>query len=135
MGFASAQPIHESRDDQDFLFAVPALLLLASPVRADCNYPNFDFSPEKNGGVVVDMKVTDGAPCTHNFTEGPGYRFTSVGIDRMPEQGSLKRVGGNRFVYRPAAGYTGEDFYGVKVCATKGGAKGRSTIYYVATIE
>ncbi len=115
--------------------AIPALVVLASPARADCKYPTFDFFPEKNGGLVVDMKVTDGAPCTHNFAEGPGYKFTSVGIDRMPEHGALKREGGNRFVYHPATGYTGKDFYGVKVCATKGGAKGCSTIYYVATIE
>ena len=117
------------------LLAVPAFVLLASPVLADCNYPTFDFFPEKNGGVVIDMKVTDGALCTHNFAEGPGYRFTSVGIDRMPEHGSLKREGGNRFVYRPAAGFTGKDFYGVTVCAIKSGAKGCVTIYFVATIE
>ena len=42
------------------LLVVPALVLLASSARADCNYPTFDFFPEKNGGVVVDMKVTDG---------------------------------------------------------------------------
>ena len=39
------------------LLAFPVLMLLAAPVRADCNYPTFDFFPEKNGGVVVDMKV------------------------------------------------------------------------------
>jgi hypothetical protein len=112
-----------------------ALILLAAPAHAECTYPVFDFFPEKNGGVVVDMKVTDGASCTHNFAEGPRYKFTSVGIDRQPEHGSLKKQGVNRFVYRPAAGYTGKDFYGVKVCATKGAAKGCSTIYYVATVE
>jgi hypothetical protein len=117
------------------LLAVPALMLLASPGRADCNYPGYEFFPEKNGGVVVDMKVTDGAPCTHRFAEGPGYKFTSVGIDRMPEHGALKRDGTNRFVYRPAAGFTGKDFYGMKVCAIKGGAKGCTVIYYVATVE
>jgi hypothetical protein len=117
------------------LLAIAAIVALAAPARAACNYPSFDFFPEKNGGVVVDEKVTDGAPCTHNFAEGPGYKFTSVGIDRMPEHGSLKKEGVNRYVYRPAAGFTGKDFYGVKICATKDGLKGCSTIFYVATVE
>ena len=112
-----------------------AFVLCAASAHAECTYPAYEFFPEKNGGVVVDMKVTDGASCTHYFAEGPGYKFTSVTLDRQAEHGSVKKDGVNHFVYRPAAGFKGKDFYGVKICATKGAAKGCTTIYYVATIE
>jgi hypothetical protein len=91
--------------------AAVSLVLFAAPARAECVHPTFDFFPEKNGGVVVNMKVSDGSQCTHNFAEGPGYKFTSVSIHLQPEHGSLKREGAYRFVYRPAAGFTGKDAY------------------------
>jgi hypothetical protein len=118
-------------------FGLPALtlFLLSAPAHAECTYPAYEFFPEKNGGMVVEMKVSDGASCTHNFAEGPGYKFTSVAIDRQPEHGSVKKDGVNHFVYRPSPGFKGRDFYGVKICATKGAAKGCVTIYYLATVE
>jgi hypothetical protein len=117
--------------------ALPALafILCATSAQADCSYGAFEFFPEKNGAVVVEMKVTDGGFCTHKYGEGPGYKFTSVTLDRQAEHGAVKKDGVNHFVYRPAPGFTGKDFYGVKICATKGAAKGCSTIYYIATVE
>jgi hypothetical protein len=112
-----------------------ALVVLTARADAACTYPTFDFFPEKNGSVVVEMKVTDGTSCTHNFAEGPGYKFTSVGIGLPPEHGALKKEGKNRFVYRPAAGFKGNDAYMMQICATKGAAKGCSSIAYLATVE
>lgn len=118
-----------------FVLPASAAILCSASAHAECTYPRFEFHPEQNGGVVVDMKVTEGASCTHYFAEGPGYKFTSVTLDRQAEHGSVKKDGVNHFVYRPAPGFTGKDFYGVKICATKGAAKGCVVIYYVATIE
>jgi len=73
--------------------------------------------------------------CTHNFAEGPGYKFTSAAIERRPEHGTLRKEGAFRYVYRPDAGFRGKDAYLVKICATKGDAKGCSTIAYVVTLE
>jgi len=112
-----------------------ATLLLSLPARAECSYPTFDFFPERGGAVVVETMVTGGSSCTHNFAEGPGYKFTSAAIERRPKHGTLRKEGAFRYVYRPDAGFKGKDAYLVKICATKGDAKGCSTIAYVVTLE
>ena len=116
------------------LAAAAALLLSASAAQAECKYPVFDFFPEKNGGVTIDTVAVAGTPCTHNFGEGPGYHFTSVGISLKPEHGSLLRQGGARFVYTPKAGYAGKDAYMIQVCATKGAQKGCSALAFLVEV-
>lgn len=118
------------------LFTVAALLLLL-PVsaRAGCLYKPFDFHPEKNDGVVVDVIVDAGSSCTHNFAEGPGYRFTGIGLARAPENGKLVKAGTNRFVYTPDKGFRGKDAYIFKICASKGGRKGCSTVAFVSQVK
>jgi hypothetical protein len=114
---------------------LPATLFLSLSARAECIYPAFDFFPERGGAVVVDIRVTGGTSCTHNFAEGPGYKFTSAAIERRPEHGTLKKEGAFRYVYRPDADFKGKDAYLVKICATKGDAKGCSMIAYVITLD
>ena len=119
-----------------YLFpTLAATLLLSLPARAECTYPTFDFFPERGGAVVVEMMVTGGSSCTHNFAEGPGYKFTSVAIERRPEHGTLRKQGAFRYVYRPDAGFKGKDAYLVKICAAKGEAKGCSMLAYVITLD
>jgi hypothetical protein len=118
-----------------FSFAVAGMALLSLPARAECSYPPFDFFPDKGGGVVVEMTVKAGTTCSHNFAEGPGYRFTSIGVDRAPEHGVLRKTGPFRYVYTPSGGFKGKDAYIVKICATKGAAKGCSVVAYVATVQ
>ena len=120
---------------KDLLLTLAATLLLSLPARANCTNPTFDFFPERGGAVVVETMVTGGSSCSHNFAEGPGYKFTAAAIERRPEHGTLRKEGAFRYVYRPDAGYKGKDAYLLKICATKGGAKGCSTIAYVVTLE
>jgi hypothetical protein len=116
-------------------FAVAALLLLfAAPARAGCLYKTFDFHPEKNDGVVVDAIVDAGSSCTHNFAEGPGYKFTGITLEQ-PEHGKVVKAGVNRFVYRPDKGFTGKDAYMFKICATKGKQKGCSAVAFVPEVR
>jgi hypothetical protein len=75
-----------------YLFpTLAATLLLSLPARAECTYPTFEFFPERGGAVVVETMVTGGSSCTHNFAEGPGYKFTSAAIQPRPEHGTLRR--------------------------------------------
>jgi len=74
------------------------LVLLPVSARAACVYQPFDFHPENNDGVVVDVIVDDGSSCTHNFGEGPGYKFTGITFAREPENGKLVKAGANRFI-------------------------------------
>jgi len=115
--------------------AAAAALLSASAARAECSYSAFDFFPEKNGGVTVDNVVVAGTPCSHNFGEGPGYRFTSVAVALRPEHGSIVKRGGARFLYTPRAGYVGKDAYMFTICATKGAEKGCTAIAFLVDVR
>ena len=112
-----------------------SLFAAAGAARAECNYPRFDFFPEKNGGVTVDMVAIAGTPCTHNFGEGPGYRFTSVDVSLRPEHGRVVKQGATRFVYTPKAGYMGKDAYMFRICARKGEQIGCSAIAFLVEIR
>jgi hypothetical protein len=69
------------------LLPVAALLvLLPVSARAACVYKPFDFHPEKNDGVVVTSIVDAGSSCTHNFAEGPGYKFTGISFEHEPDE-------------------------------------------------
>src|SRR5215471_8403288 len=74
------------------------LALLPTAARGGCFYKPFDFHPEKNDGVVVDVIVDGGSACTHNFGEGPSYTFTGISFERQPENGKLVKTGANRFI-------------------------------------
>lgn len=118
------------------LLVVAALLvLLPVTARAGCLYKPFDFHPEKNDGVVVDVIVDAGSSCTHNFGEGPGYKFTGIIFEHEPENGKLVKTGPNRFVYTPDQGFTGKDAYIFKICASKGAQKGCSTVGFVSEVK
>ena len=111
--------------------------LVASPAaaRAGCLYKTFDFHPEKNDGVVVDVIVDGGSSCTHNFGEGPGYTFTGISFLHEPEHGKVAKAGVNRFIYTPAKGFTGKDAYVFRICAKKGAQQGCSTVAFVSEVK
>ncbi|GLS24160.1 hypothetical protein GCM10007874_71810 [Labrys miyagiensis] len=111
------------------------LMLLPAAARAGCLYKPFDFHPEKNDGVVVDVIVDGGSSCTHNFGEGPGYAFTGLRVEREPENGKLIKTGANRFLYTPDKGFIGKDAYILKICASKGARRGCSTVAFVSQVK
>jgi hypothetical protein len=133
------QPTVTGRFVMKFCSIVALALLVAlaagSTARADCAYKPFDFHPEKNDGVVVESIVDSGSSCTHNFAEGPGYKFTGITFVREPESGKLVKAGANRFVYTPNKGFTGKDVYLFKICAIKGTQTGCSTVAFVAEVR
>ena len=111
------------------------LVLLPAAARGGCLYKPFDFHPEKNDGVVVDVIVDAGSVCTHHFGEGPGYTFTGIRFEREPENGKLVKTSANRFIYTPDKGFTGKDAYIFKICASKGAQKGCSTVAFVSQVK
>ncbi len=101
-----------------------ALALLPAAAQAGCLYKPFEFHPEKNDGVVVDVIVDAGSFCTHNFGQGQGYTFNSISFMHEPDNGKLVPAGANRFIYTPDKGFKGKDAYVFKICASKGGQRG-----------
>ena len=85
--------------------------------------------------VIGESIVDSGSSCTHNFAEGPGYKFTGITFVREPENGKLVKAGANRFVYTPNKGFTGKDAYLFKICAIKGAQTGCSTVAFVAEVK
>lgn len=109
--------------------------LMPAAASADCLYKPFDFHPEKNDGVVVTSIVDAGSSCTHNFAEGPGYKFTGITFEHEPDHGKLVKQSATRFVYTPAKGFTGKDAYIFRICATKAGEAGCSAVAFVAEVK
>lgn len=114
--------------------SIRALLLASASIafcgvaHAECQYKPFQFFPEQNDRVTVPATVEGGAFCRHKFMEGGGYRFTQVAPETQPQHGALGKDQDGSFIYVAQPGYTGEDRYGFKVCATKEGRKGCSRI-------
>ncbi|MGH6790818.1 MAG: Ig-like domain-containing protein [Pseudolabrys sp.] len=117
------------------LAAAALVVLLPVAAQAGCLYKPFDFHPEKNDGVVVTSIVDAGSSCTHNFGEGPGYKFTGITVARAPDHGKLAQAGASRFIYTPDKSFTGKDAYLFRICATKGKAKGCSTVAFVPEVK
>ena len=118
------------------LLALAALFVLhPAAAQAGCLYKPFEFHPEKNDGVVVDVIVDAGSFCTHNFGEGQGYTFTGISFIHEPDNGTLVRAGANRFIYTPDKGFTGKDADVFKICATKGRQQGCSTVAFVSQVK
>jgi len=115
--------------------AATYLLLLPASAQAGCLYKNFEFHPEKNDGVVVDVIVDAGSFCTHNFGRGQGYKFTGISFVHEPEHGKLVAAGANRFIYTPDQGFKGKDAYVFRICASKGGQKGCSTVAFMSQVR
>jgi hypothetical protein len=115
---------------------IAALLgLSCGSASAGCLYKNFEFHPEKNDGVVVDVIVDAGSFCTHNFGRGEDYTFTGIDVVHAPENGKLVPAGHNRFIYTPDKGFKGKDAYIFRICATKGEGKGCSTVAFVSQVK
>jgi hypothetical protein len=111
------------------------LAVLPAAAPAACIYKTFDFHPEKNDAVVVDVIVDAGSSCTHNFGEGQGYKFTGISFAHKPEFGKVVQAGDKRFIYTPNKGFTGKDAYVFHICASKGGRQGCSTVAFVAQVR
>ena len=117
------------------LVTAALLVLLPASAHAGCTYKPFEFHPEKNDGVVVDVIVDAGSFCTHNFGEGQGYTFTSISFAHEPEHGKVVKAGAQRFIYTPDKGFKGKDAYVFRICASKGGQKGCSTVAFVSEVR
>ncbi len=118
-----------------WLTAAALLVLLPASAQAGCLYKPFEFHPEKNDGVVVDVIVDAGSSCTHNFGKGQGYKFTGISFLHEPEYGKVVAAGTNRFIYTPDKGFKGKDAYVFRICATKGAQKGCSTVAFVSQVR
>ena len=114
--------------------AAIASLVLCDASVANCRYDPFEFFPDRNRGAEVPLDVENTSFCSHRFVEGAGYHFTSVKVELTPAHGKLEQRGDANFVFMPAPGFIGKDPYGFKICATKAGKSGCSSLRFDATV-
>jgi Bacterial Ig domain len=117
------------------LFAAALAALLPGAAQAACTHQPYDFHPEKNDGVVVNVVAQAGESCVHDFTDPKGYTLRSITFERMPAHGKITEEGKDRWVYTPAKDYRGRDFYIFEVCGSKGAEKGCSALAFNVTVK
>jgi hypothetical protein len=61
--------------------------------------------------------------------------FTSFSVTERPQNGSLTQSGQFTVVYRPKAGFRGQDSYAVRICGGHRSEAGCSTIRYQTTVR
>lgn len=117
------------------LFALPMAAGLAAPAAAECRFSPFDFFPDRNDAVEINVVTQTGHGCTMAFNPGPGYRFTGASFLKAPPHGVLDKTGPTKFLYLPFDGYAGEDSYALKVCAIVHGRRGCSSLTYRVDVQ
>lgn len=117
------------------LIAAALLALPSTAAQALCTHKPYQFHPELNDGVVVNMVVDAGSTCTNDFAKTSGYMLTSIAFERMPRHGKIVETEKNHYVYTPAKGYHGKDIYIFEICGHKETQKGCSALAFMVTVR
>jgi hypothetical protein len=93
----------------------------------------------RNETVVSNAVVDSSGSCIHRRGAGARAQFTDYAVVERPRHGSLTQSGRFTVVYRPAAGFRGQDTYAIRICGMSGGTSDRrsgcSTIRYSTTVR
>jgi hypothetical protein len=114
--------------------SIGATLLTVGQAGAACltTPVNYRFQNE----TVVSNAVVDSTDrCRHRRGAGGRTQFTSYAVIERPRNGSLEQSGRFTVIYKPAAGFRGQDTYAIRICGTSGGRSGCSTIRYQTTVR
>jgi hypothetical protein len=107
----------------------------AGQANAACRFSPFEFFPDRNDHVQIQVTTDSASVCGIAFREGPGYKFTSASFLKAPPHGVLAKTGFTKFTYIPFKGYHGSDSFAIKVCAIVQGRKGCSSLTYVVEVR
>src|SRR5437868_6343701 len=104
------QPISPLAQDRLMRRLLLLLLLLApSAANADCPSVRWNF---KLGSETATSRVTDGTPCYFRMTDiGSDGAIYGVEIATPPKNGTALASGRAMVVYKPKAGFKGEDSF------------------------
>jgi hypothetical protein len=110
-------------------------LLPLSGALARCAFSPYEFFPDRNDHVKIQVQTDAESFCDNSFREGPGYRFTSVTVARLPSHGLIARLGENHFAYHAFPNYSGPDEYVIRACAIVGQRRGCSKLTYQVVVR
>lgn len=114
------------------LISVP--ILMAGAAEAKCsNVGTSPYNPVSNDTVSRNV-ACDFKGGKVNFKPGAGYTFTGTSVVRGASHGSVKAFS-HGYTYTPKTGFKGQDGFSIRVCGSKGGQSGCSTLNYTATVS
>jgi hypothetical protein len=116
------------------MLATLGIVLTAGSVEAKCsNVGKSPYSPITNDTVFRDL-ACDAKGGKVSFSPGAGYAFTGTSVARGASNGSVLAFS-HGFGFTPKVGFKGQDRFVMRVCGTKGGQSGCSTLNYTVTIN
>ncbi len=111
-----------------------APILTAGKAEAKCsNIGKSPYNPVSNDTVSRSV-ACDFKGGKVNFKPGAGYAFTGTSVLREASHGSVKAFS-HGYTYKPKTGFKGQDSFSIRVCGSKGGQSGCSTLNYTATVS
>jgi hypothetical protein len=109
-------------------------LVSTSVVHADCRVlgeGRYRFIGET---VEYHAHIDSGSSCYHRQNTRGSLIITGFSIIERPAHGTLSLTGANSMRYKPNGGFGGSDSYAVKICGSRTGVSGCSTVRYRATV-
>ncbi len=102
---------------------------------AKCSFSPYEFFPDRNDHVRIQVQTDVESFCDNSFREGPGYRFTSVTVAKLPKHGLIATIGANHLAYHAFPNYKGPDEYVIRACAVVGERQGCSKLTYQVVVH
>jgi hypothetical protein len=114
-------------------FVVIGLMLFPLAAKADCPSVRWNFM---FGQETTTSRETDGAPCTFRMTDVGGDRAVyGVEVPVPPKHGSAAPTGRAIVVYRPQAGFKGEDSFVFELVGKMGGNPTSAKVRVTVTVK
>ena len=115
------------------LLLVLGLLLASSAAEATCPSVRWNF---KLGSETTTSRVTDGAPCIFHMTDigGDGAVY-GVEIATPPKNGTALASGRALVVYKPKAGFKGEDTFVFELVGKLNGTPSSAKVRVTVTVQ
>lgn len=116
-----------------YLLPVLGLLLLPSAANADCPSVRWNF---KLGSETATSRVTDGTPCFFHMTDiGGDGAIYGVEIATPPKNGIALASGRAMVVYKPKAGFKGEDSFVFELVGKLNGTPTSARVHVSVTVK
>lgn len=112
---------------------VLGLLLASSTANADCPSVRWNF---RLGQETTTSRVTDGTPCFFRMTDigGEGAIY-GVEIATPPKNGTALASGRSMVVYKPKAGFKGEDSFVFELVGKLNGTPTSAKVRVTVTVQ
>jgi hypothetical protein len=115
------------------LLLVLALLLMPSAANAACPSVRWNF---RLGSETTTSRVTDGTPCIFRMTDvGGDGAIYGVEIATPPKNGTALSSGRALVVYKPKAGFKGEDSFVFELVGKLDGTPTSARVRVTVTVQ